>query len=278
VTSSGAVAPAACDALRLQALSMAGKHIARWELAAAEGNFVRRFGKTAARLVNQTLSDFDNNARQRLGMDRGPVTLTPCAGEHEALRLELQRRLHSVFLAQRSAMERALHRRLKEDLLREMRLKCSDVDIQLKLRLLRAAVSDYESQAHELRPYFVEDDFERGHAQMRLSQVQWGIDDSPEALEMKQRWKIGRERRMPLRTFKRGASVSLSPGLRLMLRPQGLGNLQISSRWLVGPPHNPSEVSIGVANDGSISDVYNRKPRPPLLKLQPTIGVQVDIV
>lgn len=126
-----------------------------------------------------------------------------------------------------------------------------------------------------LQPFFVPDS-EHARAEKRLSELQWGIGDTPEAKELKQRWKMERMRHLPMKK-NRGISVSMSPGLRLMVRPHGLGNLQFSSRRQVGPPNNPSEVSIGVLNDGTIADIYNKKAHPPMVKFQPTIGVEMKI-
>merc|ERR1712183_935582 len=133
---------------------------------------------------------------------------------------------------------------------------------------------EYDLLAQELRPVFVED-AERLRAEQRLSELQWGILETPEGKELQQKWKIEKMRRNPVRQS-RGMSVSLSPGLRLMFRPEGMGNFQFSSKRQVGPPHNPNEVSIGVLNDGNVIDVYNQKPRPPLIKFQPTIGLDLS--
>merc|ERR1712039_905218 len=126
----------------------------------------------------------------------------------------------------------------------------------------------------ELLPEFVQNP-ERDRAESRLSELQWGIGDSPEAKEMQTRWKMDRLRRSPTQRSRR-FSVSFSPGLRLMLRPDGLGNFQMRSRRQVGPPHNPNEVTFGVLNDGDVIDPYLKKPNPPLIKFQPTIGIDVS--
>lgn len=171
-------------------------------------------------------------------------------------------------------MEQALYQRLKKDLLRRMRRRRRELDVKEKLNLLHGAMSEYDAQVGELMPFFL-DNSERDRAQKRLSELQWGIADTPEGKDMQQRWKMERMRRMPMRQSK-GLSVSLSPGMRLMLRPSGFGNAQFFSRREVGPPHNPSEVSIAVLNDGKVIDPYTKSTQPPLIKFQPTIGVDVS--
>ncbi|CAK0867711.1 unnamed protein product [Prorocentrum cordatum] len=69
-----------------------------------------------------------------------------------------------------------------------------------------------------------------------------------------------RMRSMQMRQSK-GYSVSVSPGIRLMFRPDGLGNAQFFSRREVGPPHNPNEVSVALLNDGNVADPYLKQPK-----------------
>jgi len=240
--------------------------IAGWEKASSEGRSVLRYGKQASQLLNRTLSSFDDAVRQKL--DEG------CATEREALQKDLQRQLYSIFLEQRSIVEQVLYTRLKKDLLRRMRRKKRELTVKEKLKLLHAAMADYDSQVAELCPFFVGNP-ERDRAEQRLSELQWGIADTPEGKEMKQRWKMDRLRRAPTRQS-RDIAISLSPGMRLMLRPSGLGNFQLFSRRKVGPTNNPNEVAFGIHNDGKVIDVYNDKPHPPLIKFQPTIAIELS--
>lgn len=265
--------PSKCEALLQETLSQLRPTMSRWEQAASDGHIIHGFGAKASRFLNRSLSTFDKEASKSLGGGQDNAQL--CANERKVLDSQLQQQLHAIFLVQRSTVEQTLYSRLRKELLRRMRRRRRPLDVREKLRLLQSAMEDYDSQARELQPFFVLDS-ERARAQKRLSELQWGIEEAPEAKEMKQRWKMERMRRMPMRQSK-GISVSLSPGMRLMLRPSGLGNLQIYSRRQVGPPHNPNEVSIGVHNDGKISDVYNKKAQPPLVKFQPTIGIDLSL-
>ncbi|CAE7251767.1 rsph9 [Symbiodinium sp. CCMP2456] len=188
-----------------------------------------------------------------------------CATEREGLKQELEKQLHSIFLVQRSIVEQVLYQRLKKDLLRKMRRKKRELDVKEKLRMLHGAMADYDSQVEELRPLFVSNT-ERDRAEKRLSELQWGIGDTAEGKEMKQRWKMERLRRAPTRQS-RDISISLSPGMRLMLRPSGLGNFQLFSRRKVGPNQNPNEVALGIHNDGKSL---------PVIKFQPTIAIELS--
>lgn len=264
----GAGAPAACEDLHEEQLKKVGPRLTRWERVATEGSTIRNFGPQASRLLNRTLASFDQSVRQNMGED------AQCNPERQALDRALREQLESIFLVQRSTIEQALYQRLRRELLRRMRRKKRELDVKEKLKLLNAALSDYDSQVRDLLPWFVQSS-ERERAKERLSELQWGIADTPEAKEMQKRWKMERMMRMQMRQSK-GPSISLSYGMRLMIRPGGFGNLQAYSRRQVGPPHNPNEISVGVLNDGDVMDVYNKNPKPPLIKFQPTVGVDVS--
>jgi len=246
----------------------ASAKVSKWEKAALEGRTILGYGRKASILLNQTLKEFDEAAEQRVG------SAAACQKERAALDGVLQRQLKAVFLAQSSTIEQALYQRLKKDLLRRMRRRRKELEVKEKLVLLQGAMNEYDAQVGELMPFFVQNS-ERDRAQKRLSELQWGIADTIEGKDMQQRWKMERMRRMQMRQSK-GVSVSLSPGIRLMFRPDGLGNAQFFSRREVGPPHNPNEVSVAVLNDGNVADPYMKQPKPPLIKFQPSIGVDVS--
>lgn len=265
-TPAAVVAP--CEAIRAEKLKLVANKVSHWDKVAGDGRTILGYGVQAGRLLNKTLETFDAAVEQKLGKGQ-------CAAEREMLSTELRTQLHSIFLTQRSSIEQALYQRLKRELLRRMRRKRRELTVREKLRLLQTSMHEYDSQVKALQPFFVENP-ERDRAERRLSELQWGIIDTEEGREMKAKWKQERLRRMPMRQSK-GVSVSLSPGLRLMFRPGGFGNMQIFSRRQVGPPHNPNEVSLGMLNDGNVIDVYNKKPKPPLIKFQPTLAVDLSL-
>lgn len=255
-----------CQELQAEHMETVRSRIAGWEKASSEGRSVLRYGKQASQLLNRTLSSFDAAAREKLQ--------NGCDVERQALEQQLQKQLYSIFLEQRSIVEQVLYTRLKKDLLRRMRRKKRELSVKEKLKLLHQAMADYDDQVAELCPFFVANP-ERDRAERRLSELQWGIADTPEGKEMKQRWKMDRLRRAPTRQS-RDIAISLSPGMRLMLRPSGLGNFQLFSRRKVGPTNNPNEVAFGIHNDGKVIDVYNDQPHPPLIKFQPTIAIELS--
>lgn len=264
---------ASCEALRTEVLQRAWPRITRWEKTALEGRLIPGFGHLASSMLNETLTAFDT--AKATEQSEGHDSSDACSEERAEVEDTLKRELHALFLAQRSSIEQNLHRRLKKDLLRQMRRQRRELNVKEKLRLLHAALNVYDQQVEDLQPDFV-DSPERERAEKRLSELQWSIHKTPEGKEMLQRWKMERTRRMPVRQS-RGISVSLSPGVRVLARPAGFGNFQLSSHRTVGPPHNPNEISLGVLNDGSVIDVYNKKPSPPLIKVQGHLGIDVSL-
>jgi len=256
-----------CEELRSEIMQKVWPGISRWEQTSLQGRTILGFGGKASRLVNRTLTSFDAQAEKR--------GLGSCASERASVEKLLKQQLHSIFLVQRSTIEQVLYQRLKKDLLRKMQRKKRELNVKEKLRSLHSCMHDYDSQVRELLPAFVENT-ERDRAEKRLSKLQWGIHELPEAKEMQQRWKMERMRKMGTTRQSKGLSVSLSPGMRLMFRPSGFGNFQVYSRRQVGPPHNPNEVAMGVLNDGNVVDVYNKATQPPLIKFQPTVGIDVS--
>mmetsp|Transcript_87013 Transcript_87013/g.219026 ORF Transcript_87013/g.219026 Transcript_87013/m.219026 type:complete len:340 (+) Transcript_87013:79-1098(+) len=260
-----------CEELRSEIMQKVWPGISRWEQVALRGRTIFGFGAKASRLVNRTLGSFDAQVEKRGLTESGGA----CAAERASVEKLLKQQLHSIFLVQRSTIEQTLYQRLKKDLLRKMQRKKRELNVKEKLRLLHSCMHDYDSQVRELLPSFVENT-ERDRAEKRLSKLQWGVHELPEAKEMQQRWKMERMRKMGTMRQSKGLSVSLSPGMRLMFRPPGFGNFQVYSRRQVGPPHNPNEVAMGLLNDGNVVDVYNKNPQPPLIKFQPTVGVDVS--
>lgn len=254
--------------IRDEELARIQSRLRHWEKVANEGRTILSYGTQAGRMLNRTMASFDNSVRQKLGG-------TACHSERELLEKQLQQQLYAIFLVQRSTVEQVLYQRLKKELLRRMRRKRRELDVKEKLKLLHSSMAEYDSQARALLPFFIQNS-ERERAETRLSELQWGIDTTSEGKELKNRWKMERLRRMRTRQSK-GMSVSLSPGFRLMFRPPGFGNLQLYSKRQVGPPHNPNEIAIGVLNDGNVIDVYKKKPNPPLVKFQPSIGIELSV-
>mmetsp|Transcript_31539 Transcript_31539/g.57971 ORF Transcript_31539/g.57971 Transcript_31539/m.57971 type:complete len:335 (+) Transcript_31539:117-1121(+) len=260
-----------CSSLQGDTLQTARQTIEKWEKAAAAGQSVSGYGQKASRFLNQTLENYDGAVRKKLGQDP-----TKCASERKALQKSLENQLHAVFLAQSTSIEQVLYQQLKKKLLRRLRAKRGELSVKEKIKLLHDATAEYDEKVADLQPSFVTNS---GHerAEKRLSELQWDIEKTVEAREMLNRWQQAKLRRS-MGARKMEPSVSLSPGLRLMFRPDflgGLGTLQAKGNREIGEAHNPAEISIGVLNDGQVADIYNSKPHPPVAKIQPVLNLEL---
>jgi len=117
---------------------------------------------------------------------------------------------------------------------------------------------------------------EDAEVERRFGELQYTIEASGEGVALRRLWERKRNDKL-MGERAHGASVSLDPALRLMVRPEGIGNVQIYSQGPVGPPNQPAIVNIGIMNDGSIADIYREHPTPPLFAFQPAVKVNVDL-
>mmetsp|Transcript_26483 Transcript_26483/g.39398 ORF Transcript_26483/g.39398 Transcript_26483/m.39398 type:complete len:277 (-) Transcript_26483:16-846(-) len=255
--------------LKFEILKQARPIVGQWARMAKDGQLVQGFGEKAATLVEQSLEkfDFESVKRRDAIVDRSTV-----APQRESLQRTLESELTAAFFIQRSSLEDSLYKRLKKDLLKKMRWLGRELTVQEKIALLQPVLTSYDKQASGLRPPFVPD-AERAQVERRFSELQWGIQDTAEGQELEQQWKVEKLRRASGR--KRGLSMSFSPGLRVMLRPPGLGNFEVFSNRQLGHTAGSGEISVGIFNDGSIADVYNKKAHPARWKLQPTLGIDL---
>jgi len=248
--------------------------ISRWEEVAKDGRIVVGYGAQASRLASRVPDDFARELRRQ-----GLVAEEGGAGPEEAaeeLQGEVERQLQAIFFAQRALVEQAVYKRLKADLLRRMRRKKRALIPKERANALQRALKEYDGRVKDLIPSFMpERGAERALAEQTLAQLAATLDELPEAKDLLSGWRIEQLRRQS--RGPRGISVSFSPGLRIMMRPDGFGNLQLNTKRQVGPPNNPNEVSLAVLNDGNVMDVYRKQPKPPLFKFQPTVAMDVSL-
>lgn len=112
--------------------------------------------------------------------------------------------------------------------------------------------------------------------QRQLGKIQYGIEESPEGKTLAKTWKLNKQKEL-LSKRARGISVSLDPALRVMIRPEGIGTMQLFAEGPVGPPNHPAIMNLGIMNDGSIADVYREHPEPPKVAIQPAVKVNVNL-
>lgn len=242
-----------------------------WAAASAEGQPVRDLGRAADAAEKAALAAFDEMLKQQ-------GQLGACAPQRTALVEAMRKEVWSVFLPQRLIAERLAANQLNNQLISRMTKRGGPLRVLEKMDLLRQQVSAYKAMVEKLLPASAASggDPEEAAAERRLGEVQFQIETSAAGSALQQIWQEGRMQQL-LSKRAHGISVSLDPALRVLLRPDGLGNLQIFSAGPVGPPNNPATVNFGIMNDGSIADVYREHPEPPLISIQPAVKVNMNL-
>eukprot|EP00930_Biecheleria_cincta_P004200 TRINITY_DN105099_c0_g1_i1.p1 TRINITY_DN105099_c0_g1~~TRINITY_DN105099_c0_g1_i1.p1 ORF type:complete len:341 (-),score=68.98 TRINITY_DN105099_c0_g1_i1:251-1273(-) len=242
-----------------------------WAAASAEAQPVRDLGSAADAAEKAALAAFDNMLKKQ-GQPGA------CGPQRTALVEAIRKEVWSIFLAQRLIAERIAADQLNRQLVSRMTKRGGPLRVLEKINLLRQQVSAYKAAVKRLLPAWAASgaDPEEAAAERRLGELQFQIENSAAGSALQKIWQEDRMQQL-LSKRAHGISVSLDPALRVLLRPDGLGNLQIFSVGPVGPPNNPATVNVGVMNDGSIADVYREHPEPPRISIQPAVKVNMNV-
>jgi len=238
-----------------------------WAAAGEAGRLIPDFGHVAERAERRALADFDKGA--------APGS---CAAQRDALQSTMHKEAWNAFLTQRQLTEMDSCDALADRLLRSMKRRGGPLRVQEKVDILKDAVKGYNSKVKRQMPEWAQEmgDPLKLEAEARLGEMQFRIEDTQEGRFLRNKWDNTRLKKV-MNDRAHGMSVSLDPGLRVMLRPEGLGNLQVFSVGPAGPPNNPAQVQIGIMNDGSIADMYREHPVPPKIALQPAVKVNLNL-
>lgn len=239
---------------------------ARWQRASEAGGRQRDFGKRAMAAQTRALDRFDSRLE----------VAGACTDERAILESLMVGEVHEAFSVQRQLLEDEVAKTLSQRLLQGMWRRGGPLRVWEKVAMLREAAASYESGLARLLIANLRSDVSSAEVEERLGQLQFGIEASTEgntvleALEQKRRQRL-------LDTRAHGVAVSVDPGLRVMVRPEGLGNFQIFSEGPVRPFGSSGNMHVGIINDGSIADVYREHPVPPMLAVQPAMQVNVKV-
>jgi len=263
--------PRGCDAALAAGYKAFQSSQADWVAALEAGRLIPSFGKVAAAAEQKAFAAFDAMVEQDSALGR-------CTAQRAALHSTVQKEVWAVFLAQRQLAEQATGDALSRQLIQLMKRRGAPLRIQEKVDMLREAAASYRRQVQALLPEWAasQGDPEEAEAERRLGELQFRIEDSAGGRNLRGLWERDRAKRLMSERAK-GFSLSLDPALRVMIRPEGLGNLQVFSTGPVGPPNQPATVNVGVMNDGSMADVYREHPVPPKLSVQPAVKVNLNV-
>eukprot|EP00434_Breviolum_minutum_P023472 symbB.v1.2.020705.t1/scaffold1760.1/size102730/3 len=223
-------------------------------------------GTAAEQTEAQALAAFDQVAGES------------CQAERKALQDAIRKDVLYIFQLQRVIAERQALESLSRKLVQKMTQRGGPLRIQEKIELLRAEVQAYKTSVQHLLPSWASamGDPQEATAERHLGELQFNIEESAEGQALQRQWEDQRlQDLMSRRAY--GVSVSLDPALRVLLRPEGIGNLQIFSQGPLGPPSHPADMNLGIMNDGSIADVYREHPVPPFVAVQPAVNVNLNL-
>jgi len=266
--------PRGCQAALVAGVSAFEEEHAGWIESSEGGQLISNFGKVSAAAEQKALNSF---IRALENEEAGT-----CTQQRFTLLALVHQQTWTSFLAQRKLAEEYISQTLTERLLQGMKHRGARLRVQEKVGMLRGAVDEYKGLVDNLLPSWTPDEaasnlaMEHDEAARRLGALQFRIEDSGAGQALASAWeRKNAERAMGKRAH--GLSVSFDPALHVMIRPEGLGNLQVFSSGTVGPPNSPAQVDIGILNDGSIADVYREHPVPALFAMQPAVKVNVNL-
>jgi len=228
---------------------------------------VKNFGRESEAAERRALAAFDAVAAPG-----------DCSRQRGTLAEGMRKVIWEVYRFQRAIAEKEEAVALEERLLAGMRRRGGRLRVQEKVDMLRKAVAAYKAKAQELTPPWAAEQAasEDAAAEGRLGVLQFRVEESAGGQYLARVWQLRQEKSV-LNERAHGASLSVDPALRVLVRPEGLGNIQIYSAGPAGPPENPLSVNVGIINDASMADVYREHPVPPLLAAQPAVRLNVNV-
>mmetsp|Transcript_86582 Transcript_86582/g.278008 ORF Transcript_86582/g.278008 Transcript_86582/m.278008 type:complete len:327 (+) Transcript_86582:58-1038(+) len=262
--------PDICEAALTAGRAVSQPTLDTWRNATAQGRGLGRLGRRAEALERRALAAFDAVVVQQ----------DVCRKRRDEMVASFREDCLALCSVQRRLAEDASRRALASRLLRAMRRRKGPLRAQEKVSALQVAVSDYRQKVRELTPTWAvplhssDDELAVEH---NLGEVEFGIEDSPDGRTVqhqnKQHWQ-----QQLLSKRAHGISAFWEPGLRVLVRPDGIGNLQFfASGPLLAPSGSRINIHFGVVNDGSMSAVYREHPVVPEVVAQPALHVDLNI-
>lgn len=261
------------DAHSRQARSARAK-FASWRSRSARGLLVDGFGKEAELLRRKTLSTFDAETLSAAG-------LPTVAAYRSEMRAQLQSlvdgAIKDIFQVQVSNLEKTTMKKLRANLLRHINnnnMNEAADTIDNNAVALRTATFAFETSMEDLEVPALALSKDKAVRDMtaKLNDELTTFPDSAAAKlkRAKQVKKVVSKERKP-------SSRAIDFGLDLvaMLRPDGFGSLQAFAGYQMGG----NSVTFGVHNDADDPQVITQfgGVRPPLLRVQPKLRVDVEL-
>lgn len=232
-----------------------------WRQSVGSGRVVADFGKKSSTLYTSSLKAFDTKTvRFSTTSMRGTKRAALVALLETGIKELYSRQLTMLCADAEKSYKAELVKLLDNDTLDE------DSEANVLRKTLFAFEADATELASEMLKLGFEDEYEELEAD--LQEFSEKFTDSP-AAQAKAVAKVDTKVKKP----KGERSVGFGLGLVGMVRQSGYGNLQGFAGYRAGP----HTVTMGYANDASIPGAGPSLSKPPLLRLQPKLNLDIDL-
>lgn len=249
------------DAAFGEVMTKADGQLKAWRQVVGAGKIVSDFGERSTKLYKSSLKAFDTKTvRFATSSTRGT--------KRAALLLVMETGIKELYARQLSMLCARAEKSYKASL---VKLLEADVwDEESEADVLRKTLFAFEADASALQPELLKLGFEDEYEELEadLQDFSEKFADSP-AAQAKAIQKVDTKVQKP----KGERSLGFGLGLVGMVRQDGYGNLQGFGGYRMGP----HTITMGYANDASLPDSSGRAGKPPLLRLQPKLNVDIDL-
>ncbi|CAK0788451.1 unnamed protein product, partial [Prorocentrum cordatum] len=213
---SGQRAADGCDAALGDGFAVFRDEHASWATSTSNARLVKNFGQESEAAERRALAAFDAVAAPG-----------DCSRQRGTLAEGMRKVIWEVYRFQRAIAEKEEAVALEERLLAGMRRRGGRLRVQEKVDMLRKAVAAYKAKAQELTPPWAAEQAasEDAAAEGRLGVLQFRVEESAGGQYLARVWQLRQEKSV-LNERAHGASLSVDPALRVLVRPEGLGNIQ----------------------------------------------------
>jgi len=248
--------------------------LASWKSRTARGLLVDGFGKDAEQLYKKTLSTFDAETLSAAGL---PTVAAYRAGQREQLQSLVKGAIRDSFQAQVANLEKRTMKKFRAKLLKHVNNNNMDeaaTAIDNNAAALRAATFGFETAMEDLSVPSLGLTKEGAVRAMtaKLNDELMSFADSPAAKlkRAKQVKKVVSKERKPSQR-----AIDFGLDLVAMIRPDGFGSLQGFAGYQLGG----NSLTVGLHNDADDPQVISQfgGVRPPLLRVQPKLRVDVEL-
>mmetsp|Transcript_56781 Transcript_56781/g.68319 ORF Transcript_56781/g.68319 Transcript_56781/m.68319 type:complete len:526 (-) Transcript_56781:247-1824(-) len=247
-----------------------------WKSRVLRGYTVDKFGTQASSLLARTLASYDRETIACAGTQQAGVYRME---RRRVLQTRIENGLEELFTAQILVLEQTTLKKFKAVLLRNLKKDTTaEQGFDNNAAAVRASAFAFDQALSDLEitgmtTSLMKKEFFNTEMTTKLEAALLTFPDSP-AAQISQLEKVEKTVNKKSKT---PTQRSINFGLSLvgMLRPDGFGNVQGYTGYTLGP----HSVTMGWQNDADSPDVMNQfgGMRPPLLRIQPKLNLDVEL-